>query len=297
MNEPKDILPDLPEEEEFIQEDAPAPAAEPAPEDGDDPVEVPEPEPEIDPKADPEPDPEPEPEVEPEAAPEPEPEADLAPGPDDVAEVGPSPDDHDDLFEDPRDLGPAEAFAASEADLPGEAAAEPLSPVESDDFGPEPWDDAPASDWARAKAPDPDPEPAPAPAPVEIAPVAIAGGVARGASELPTDDVKRTAFAVYLLYLGTPIFLGLSPILGAWLAMRSRAEAPEWVQSHYQFQIRTFWISLATTFAAFTLVFLPFALGPTLAIALFVWVVARCFVGMVRLHRGEPIFHPETWMV
>jgi len=318
MNEPKDKFTDLPEEEAFVQDDPPAPAAgEPetsgeAPPDSpgpDGPDEAPdvEPEPEIAPEPEPdlplEPDLPPEPEDEPAPAPEAEASAAPEPQPEPEPEVAPEPepdsDPHADLFEDPRRLGPIEDIAAPETDIPVAVAkaapdARETEP-EPDEFGPDPWDDAPASDWARARTPEPEPEVAPEP--LEPAAIPVRGPASPAAGELPTDDIKRNAFAVYLLYLGTPIFLGLSPILGAWLAMRSRLDAPEWIQSHYVFQIRTFWISLATTLTAFALVFLPFALGPTLAIALFVWVVARCFVGMVRLHRGEPIFNPQTWTV
>lgn len=155
----------------------------------------------------------------------------------------------------------------------------------SHDFGPEPWESAP---------PAADREPAPLEAPPAVRygagapPEAFAGGEA-------TYEAKRPAFAVYLLYLAA-FMLGLPAILGVMLAYSSRAGAPGWLGSHYTFQIRTFWIGLAGVGAAGLFLFLPFGMVPLILMAVVVWVVLRCFVGMVRLHRGEPIYNPQTWI-
>src|SRR5258708_39589824 len=52
-----------------------------------------------------------------------------------------------------------------------------------------------------------------------------------------------TANIVYILYL-VGLIVPMTPIVGLIMAYVNYGDAPEWVQSHYRFQIRTFWIGL-----------------------------------------------------
>lgn len=197
---------------------------------------------------------------------------------------------------DPRDPAtPPPVLPEDERPVPSEPAGPPASdiPPHADevDMGPDPWDpDAPPP-----RTPAPPPPPAPPPAEPE-APRAYGAGAPAVAFEggEAENDPKRPAFAVYLLFLGT--FILLIPAFVGWLiAHRNREAAPGWLRSHYVFQIRTFWISFGAAIA--TVLGFPIGFGPVLFMALVVWVTLRCFVGMVRLHRGEPIYNPQTWMV
>jgi len=299
MNEPKDIAPDLPEEEEPFDA-PPAPPADPAPEEAspDLPAEEPEPwdEPE-EPVEDAAPAPEPEP------APERKSGLEAA-----IAEIE-AYDVEADLFEDqpePESVEPAELEAApvDEAEpepapvveiveAPAPLAARPApTPVEADLHGPEPWDDAPAADWKPLRQVEPEPE-----AVAETAAAPAVGPASPQAGEA-TYEVKRSPFAVYLAYLTALMGVGLPALpFACWWAYKQRRDAPAWLKSHYTFQIRTFWIVMAGLGAAVLVLFLPFGLFPLTIVATAVWLVMRCFVGMVRLHRGEPIFHPQTWTV
>ncbi len=181
----------------------------------------------------------------------------------------------------PADSVPAGEEAPPQAMPDSERVTAEVTPHEPD-FGPEPWESAP---------PPPALEPAPAVERVYGAgapPEAFADGDA-------TQDQKKPAYAVYLLYLAAFV-LAVPALLGVWLAYSRRMDAPEWLTSHYVFQIRTFWIGLAAAFGGVLFVFLPFGLGPLILMAVVVWVTLRCFVGMVRLHRGEPIYNPQTWI-
>ncbi len=57
------------------------------------------------------------------------------------------------------------------------------------------------------------------------------------------QNSQNTAKIVYLLFLANIIiqFLG---IIGVVVAYVHKSDAPAWLQSHYQYQIRTFWIGL-----------------------------------------------------
>ncbi|MBX7249697.1 MAG: hypothetical protein K1X35_11725, partial [Caulobacteraceae bacterium] len=143
-----------------------------------------------------------------------------------------------------------------------------------------------------------------APAPVgrlARGPAAGSPGAAPAAAALPgagaSNEVKKNAFAVYLMYLAALVVVGLPLVAGVWLAYEARRDAPQWLASHYTYQIRTFWICMAGLGLAALVLFLPFALFPLLIVAVVVWLVTRCFFGMVRLNRGEPIYNPQTWIV
>lgn len=100
-----------------------------------------------------------------------------------------------------------------------------------------------------------------------------------------------TALIIYILYL-VPYFAYLPMIVGVVIAYTSRADSDPLLTAHYDFQIRTFWISLL--YLAIVLILFPLAalLGPLLVI----WLIVRCVRGIVSLQRGEPPQKPETWL-
>src|ERR1043166_1401476 len=53
----------------------------------------------------------------------------------------------------------------------------------------------------------------------------------------------ETAKIVYILYL-LSLIVGVTGIIGVIIAHVNHADSPEWVKTHYRFQIRTFWIAL-----------------------------------------------------
>jgi uncharacterized membrane protein len=90
------------------------------------------------------------------------------------------------------------------------------------------------------------------------------------------------------------LLVGITAIIGVIIAYVYRGGAAEWVQSHYRFQIRTFWIgllcgavSLITAFAVIGFLFALFTL---------VWWIVRCVTGWQRIARGEPYDLPATWL-
>lgn len=106
-------------------------------------------------------------------------------------------------------------------------------------------------------------------------------------------DEASTANVVYILYL-VGLVVGVTSIVGVIMAYVNRADAPEWVRTHYRFQIRTFWIAL--------LYGLVGALGCLIVIGFFfllfvlVWWIVRCAKGMQAISRGAPYEHPATWL-
>ena len=113
------------------------------------------------------------------------------------------------------------------------------------------------------------------------------------------SDERQMAMIIYILFLvGFPTF-HLATIVGLVLAYVNRDGAPQWLRSHYTLQIRTFWISLlyfivaglCTVSIVLTIVGIPMLLAVT------VWYVVRCALGISRLLKNEAYPTPENWIL
>jgi len=102
-----------------------------------------------------------------------------------------------------------------------------------------------------------------------------------------------TARVVYILYL-VGIVVGVTTLVGVVMAYVKKADAPAWVQTHYRFQIRTFWIGFLYSFvgAATSVVFVGFAI----LLFTLVWLIVRCIKGLGWAERGEPVRNVTTWL-
>jgi uncharacterized membrane protein len=109
----------------------------------------------------------------------------------------------------------------------------------------------------------------------------------------PLVDERQMALIIYILFLA-PLG-GLTHIIGLVMAYIARDSAPPWLQTHYTYLIRTFWMGLLYFVAA--LVLCIALIGIALLPLVFLWFVVRCAVGLMRLFRNEPIPHPETWTI
>lgn len=102
-----------------------------------------------------------------------------------------------------------------------------------------------------------------------------------------------TANVVYILYL-VGLMVPFMPIVGLIMAYVNQRDAPEWVQTHYRFQIRTFWISMLYSvigLATMIIVVGIFWLGFVL-----IWWIVRCVKGMQAISQGVPYDRPASWM-
>jgi uncharacterized membrane protein len=109
------------------------------------------------------------------------------------------------------------------------------------------------------------------------------------ADPAPAKNVKL----IYILYL-VSILLGLTSIIGLIMAYINKDDAPEWLQSHYQFLIRTFWIGLL--YGVISIILMAVAIGFILILAVLVWFIIRCVKGMKLLDEGKPHPNPTSWM-
>ncbi len=124
-------------------------------------------------------------------------------------------------------------------------------------------------------------------------------------------DTERTHSAatniariVYILYLAE-LFVGITGLIGVIMAYVNRSDAPEWLASHYRFQIRTFWIGLLYLMIAGIvllmvvvsrdLMLLMVVVGGAVWVFWVIWMIIRCIKGLKYELREEAYPDPEGW--
>lgn len=115
-------------------------------------------------------------------------------------------------------------------------------------------------------------------------------------SELSTNNEESSegvAQSVYVLLLIGAI-VGLLGVIAVVLASIFKKSAPEWLCSHYRFQIRTFWIGTAMMIVG--LMTLYFMVGYLVLLFCVVWVAMRCVKGMRLLAKSEAHPNPTEWL-
>jgi uncharacterized membrane protein len=105
---------------------------------------------------------------------------------------------------------------------------------------------------------------------------------------------KTNVQVVYFLFIAG-MFIPILPLVGLIMAYINRGKVGGWVDTHYTYLIRTFWIGLLYFCVATILVLL--LIGILLYVAVVVWIIVRCIVGLQTASRGEAVRDPETWLV
>jgi uncharacterized membrane protein len=103
-----------------------------------------------------------------------------------------------------------------------------------------------------------------------------------------------TATVVYVLYLVT-LISGITAIIGVIMAYMYRDEAPDWLRTHYEMQIRTFWIGLL--YCVIAGILCAVLIGFVLFFVIAIWLIVRCVKGLRYLDRREPYPDYQTWAV
>jgi len=109
----------------------------------------------------------------------------------------------------------------------------------------------------------------------------------------PIVDDRGLAFAVYILYF-IGYLTGITSIIGVMIAYLQNRSASSELQSHYTFQLRTFWIGLLCLVVGGIL--FTVGIGVFVLLAGFFWSLMRNVKGILALNRNEPIANPESWM-
>ena len=107
------------------------------------------------------------------------------------------------------------------------------------------------------------------------------------------SNAKTNARIVYILFL-VGLFAGITAIVGVVMAYINKDDAPEWLKSHYQFQIRTFWIGALFIFLGTILSIV--IIGWFILLFWLVWVIIRAVKGLKALDEDKPIESPKSWL-
>ncbi len=106
------------------------------------------------------------------------------------------------------------------------------------------------------------------------------------------SSTEGSAKIVYILYI-VAVFIGLAGIIGVIIAYVNRDDAPEWLKSHYQFQIRTFWIGALYMIVGgiLSLIFI----GWLILLFWVIWLIVRSVKGLKLLDMKQAHPNPTTW--
>jgi uncharacterized membrane protein len=110
----------------------------------------------------------------------------------------------------------------------------------------------------------------------------------------PTLSNKSIALIVYVLYLVGYVTAGIAWIVGVMIAHLRIGSADDVTRTHFQFQIRTFWISVLYLVVGALL--LHFFVGILVLIWLVIWTLVRNVKGLLALNDNKPIEKPTSWM-
>lgn len=112
---------------------------------------------------------------------------------------------------------------------------------------------------------------------------------------VPAVRVSSTQLAliVYILYF-VGYITGITALIGVIIAHVQVGEADPLSRSHYQFQIRTFWIGVLYVIIGVILSFI--IIGVFVLFWYFIWSLIRNVKGVLALNDGRPIAKPTSWM-
>jgi uncharacterized membrane protein len=106
-------------------------------------------------------------------------------------------------------------------------------------------------------------------------------------------DTSGTAKIIYILYL-VGLVIPITALVGVIMAYVNQGEAPDWLKTHYRFQIRTFWIGLLYAFIGALTAWL--IIGLFIILFYYIWIIIRCVKGMQSLDMKRAHPNPATWM-
>jgi uncharacterized membrane protein len=113
------------------------------------------------------------------------------------------------------------------------------------------------------------------------------------AGQIAESERSGPVTVIYVLYL-VGLVVGITHLIGVVMAYVNRSGAPEWAQTHYRFQIRTFWIGLLYGVVGLVLAFV--IIGWFVLIFTAVWLIVRCVKGMKFAAAAQPYPDVTTWL-
>ena len=95
-----------------------------------------------------------------------------------------------------------------------------------------------------------------------------------------------------LLIVGT--IIGITGLIAVIMAYVNNDEEKDWLQTHYRFQIRTFWIGFLYFFIGAATI--QVVIGYLILLFTFFWMIIRCAKGLKQLEKNQPVKNLESWL-
>jgi uncharacterized membrane protein len=114
-----------------------------------------------------------------------------------------------------------------------------------------------------------------------------------GQGQQPIISNTSTALIVYVLYF-IAYFVGITAIVGVIMAHVQNGSGTAVLNSHYQFQIRTFWVGILYLVVGTILAWV--LIGFLILAWWFIWSLIRNIKGILALNENRPILQPTSWM-
>ena len=114
-----------------------------------------------------------------------------------------------------------------------------------------------------------------------------------GRTQPPLVSNSSMALIVYILYF-VGYFTLIPFIVGVIIAHVQKGSGDPLLDSHYDFQIRTFWIGILYLVVGFVLMFV--LIGFLVWAWWFIWSLIRNIKGILALNENRPIANPKSWM-
>jgi uncharacterized membrane protein len=109
----------------------------------------------------------------------------------------------------------------------------------------------------------------------------------------PMVSNRQLALIVYILYFASYV-VGITALIGVIIAHIEVGRADPLLHSHFQFQIRTFWIGLL--YLAIGIILCVVVVGVFVLLWWLIWTLVRCIKGVLALNEGKPVERPTSWM-
>ncbi len=102
-----------------------------------------------------------------------------------------------------------------------------------------------------------------------------------------------TAKIIYILLI-ISTFVGITAAIALVMAYINNEDTDGWLQTHYRFQIRTFWIGFL--YFSIGMALSPFIIGFLILLFTFFWLIIRCAKGLMQLEKQQPVKNLESWL-
>jgi uncharacterized membrane protein len=120
-----------------------------------------------------------------------------------------------------------------------------------------------------------------------------AGGSMSDTNATLRANTGGTVTVIYILYL-VGLLVGITSLVGVVMAYVYKGGGPEWTESHYRLQIRTFWIGLLYGIIGLVLAFV--VIGWLVLLFAAVWMIIRCVKGLKFAASAQPYPTPGSWL-